>query len=420
MRDDLLRSRAVQAVIWGMPVVNTDLMRQEMPRKTAGKENQMLYWSRPADDRNRTLTPNPDCVYFVPFFNMRDVGPIVIDLPPADAGSFAGSIMTFSEMPMADVGPDGADAGEGGKYLVLPPGYKGAVPEGHIVLRSDTFAGYCLLRSNLVSHADADVAKAVAHGKRAKAYPLSQAANPPDMTYADAAKVMFDSTIQYDVRFFRNLDRVVQDEPWIDRDRAMIDVLRFIGIEKGRPFSPDARTAGILNDAIGEAHALLEVRCDAGMPRFNPGIRWTLPAMPSLIAAYGNSYEDPNAYPIDDRGLGYTYAFVGIRKLGAAQFHLVSIRDGDDRPYEGGKTYRLRVPADAPVRDYWSVTTYDREVHTLIPGMPYGSRSSQVPDLQKNPDGWADLYIGPKAPAGKEANWLPTDPKRKFDLTFRF
>src|SRR5262245_12420064 len=174
-----IERRAVEAVIWGMPAVNTDLMRQEMFRKTDGKENQILYWSRPADANNQTLTPNPDCIYFMTFYNTKEVGPVVIELPPADKGSFAGSIMTFWQMPMADVGPDGEDKGKGGKYLVLPPGFRGDVPDGYIVLRSDTYAGYALLRSNLISHSDADIAKANAYGKRTKVYPLSAAARPP-------------------------------------------------------------------------------------------------------------------------------------------------------------------------------------------------------------------------------------------------
>src|SRR5262249_9451175 len=132
--DDLNRrnieGRAVEAVIWGMSAVNTDLMRQEMFRKTSGKENEILYWSRPADVNNQTLTPNPDCIYFLTFYNTKDVGPVVIELPPADTGSFAGSIMTFWQMPMADIGPDGVDQGKGGKCVVLPPAYKGGPPHG--------------------------------------------------------------------------------------------------------------------------------------------------------------------------------------------------------------------------------------------------------------------------------------------------
>src|SRR5215470_17956622 len=179
-----IERRAVEAVIWGMSAVNTDLMRQEMFRKTSGKENEVLYWSRPADANNQTLTPNPDCIYFMTFYNTKDIGPVVIELPPADTGSFAGSIMTFWQMPMADVGPEGEDKGKGGKYLVLPPGHKEMVPDGYIVLRSDTYAGYALLRSNLISHSDADIAKANDYGKRTKVYPLSAAASPPETKFS--------------------------------------------------------------------------------------------------------------------------------------------------------------------------------------------------------------------------------------------
>jgi len=416
-----LHRRAVEAVIWGMPAVNTDLMRQEMFHKTSGKENEVLYWARPADSNNQTLTPNPDCIYFMIFYNTKVVGPVVIELPPADTGSFAGSILTFWQMPLADIGPDGEDKGKGGKYLVLPPEFNGNEPsQEYLVLKSDTYAGYALLRSNLISHSDADIAKANAYGKRVKVYPLSAAANPLPTRFSDASPVLFDSTIRYDASYFENLDRVVQDELWIDRDRVMIDILRSMGIEKGEPFKPDEKTKAILTDAIAEARELLEAWYEAGNPQYNPPIRWTLPARPDLIASYRTSYGDANSYPTDSRGLGYTYAFVGIRHLGTAQFYLISIKDKDDRPYEGNKTYRLRVPANAPVKDYWSLTAYDRQLHTVLKGMPYASRSSQIPDLQKNADGSVDIFIGPSPPEGKKGNWLPTDPNRRFDLMFRF
>ena len=138
--------------------------------------------------------------------------------------------------------------------------YAGPIPEGYIVLRPATFGGYALLRSNLKSHSDADVAKSVAYGKKIKVYPLSQAANPPPTVFTDAANVVFDSTIRYDASFFTSLDRVVQSEPWLPRDRAMIDVLRSLGIEKGKPFNPDAKTRVALETGAREAQAWLEVQ----------------------------------------------------------------------------------------------------------------------------------------------------------------
>jgi hypothetical protein len=415
-----IERRAVEAMNWGMSAVNTDMMLQEMLSNTAGKVNQVVYWSRPLDWHNQTLTPNPDAIYLMAFFNTKDAGPIVLDIPPAgDDGSLNGNIVDFWQVALEDAGPSGADTGKGGKYLLLPPGYAGPVPDGYIALRPATFGGYALLRSNLKSHGDADVAKSVAYGKKVKVYPLSQAANPPPTVFTDAANVVFDSTIRYDASFFTSLDRVVQSEPWLPRDRAMIDVLRSLGIEKGKPFNPDAKTKAALETGAREAQAWLESRYDTALPAFYRDSRWTVPALPELVAAEQADFNAPDRYPVDARGVSYTFAFVALKRLGAGQFYLVSLRDKDGNPFDGSKTYRLTVPANPPVEQYWSATAYDRATHALIRNMPRASRSSQIPEMQKNADGSVDVYFGPKAPTGKDSNWVPTDPQRGFELMFR-
>jgi hypothetical protein len=414
----LIQARAVEAVIWGMPAVNYDLMFQEFIR-IGGKENQIVYWSRPLDGNNQTLTPNPDSIYFMAFYNTKD-GPIVLEIPPAgDDGSVNTNIVTTWQMPLADAGPYGTDKGQGGKYLLLPPGYTGTVPEGYIPLQSDSYGGYALIRSNLKSHGDADVAKSVAYGKRVKLYPLSEAANPPETVFVDAADVVFDSTIQYDSRFFENLNRIVQQEPWIPRDRAIIDQLKTIGIEKGKPFNPDTATKATFDNAAKEAGALLEQRFDAGFPAFYEGTHWTMPVTPELVKAMQSGFSDPDSYPVDARGLTYTYAFVGIKNLGAGQYYLFNIRDKNGDAFDGGKNYRLHVPANPPVKQYWSVTVYDRELHTLLRDVKRASRASNAADVQKNEDGSVDVYFGPEPPPGKESNWVPTKPGRGFEFIFR-
>ena len=417
----LIERRAVEAVIWGIPAVNTDLMRQQMLTKTPGKVGQVIYWGRPLDWRNQTLTPNPDALYFMAFFNTKD-GPVVLDLPPGDAnGSFNGNIVTIWQMPLEDAGLLGIDKGAGGKFLILPPGYTGAKPDGYIALQSDTLSGYMLLRSNLKSHGEADVQAAIAYGRRMKVYPLAQAGDPPATVFTDVKDVDFDSTIRYDASFFDNLNRIVQEEPWIGRDRAMIDQLKSLGIEKGKPYAPSDATRALLNSAAREAGAWLEARYDAGLPPFfTPASRWTYPALSEVIKAYSDAFADPNEYPLDGRGLSYSYAYIGIKRLGAGQFYAISIRDRDGDSFDGGKTYRLNVPPNVPVDQYWSVTAYDRQTHALIKNVARASRSSQIPELQKNADGSIDIYFGPAAPAGKETNWVPTDPARKFELMARF
>jgi hypothetical protein len=278
-----------------------------------------------------------------------------------------------------------------------------------------------LFRANLKSHSDADVARSIAYGKQMKIYPLAAADKPPETIFTDVKDVEFDSTIRYDATFFEHLDRVIQSEPWIPRDRAMIDQLRSLGIEKGKPFKPNEATTKALENGIREAHAVLEAKYDAGMPPFfSETSRWTLPAPPELIKAMQSGFADMNSYPIDERGMVYSYAYIGIKRLGAGQFYSISIRDKDGDAFNGAKTYRLNVPANVPVDQYWSVTAYDRKTHALIKGMPHASRASNVSDIAKNADGSVDIYFGPKPPDGKESNWVPTDPERKFELMARF
>jgi len=322
--------RAVEAVIWGIPAVNFDRMVQAM-MGAKGDWNQVLYWSRPSTWKNQTLTPNPDAIYAMPFFDTKKVGAMVLEIPPAEGGgSIVGSIMDCWQIALEDVGPAGVDKGKGGKYLILPPGYKDKTPAGYIVLSSANYEGYALLRSSLKSNSVADIAAAATYMKRVRLYPLSAAAHPPETVFVSVDDVLLDATIPYDQRFFEALNRVVQYEPWLERDRVMIDQLKSIGIEQGKPFSPDSATAQQLKAAIDEAHA------------------W-------LVAQY------ETAYP------AYSFA-----------------------------------------------------THALIRDVRWASRSSLTQVLQTNSDGTVDIYFGPKAPAGKESNWVPTKSGERFEALFRF
>jgi hypothetical protein len=421
--DDLghrtVERRAIETVIWGMPAVNFDLMLQEM-LKLGGKANQIVYWSRLPDWKNQTLTPNPDSIYLMPFIDTKDAGPVVIEIPPADGGSITGTIMDSWQAPLADVGPAGVDAGKGGKYVVLPPDFADKMPDGYISLPSVTYQGYALLRSILKSGSDTDIVKAVDYGRRIKVYPLSTAANPQATTFVDAIDVVYDATIPYDIRFFQSLDRFVQRERWLTRDKVMIDQLATIGIEKGKPFAPDSKTEGILNSAAGEAHALLELNYENALSPYFAKSLWSLPVQPQFIKAAQSGYREADKYPVDARGLVFTFAFFTPKTSGAGSFYLMDIRDKAGEAFDGGKIYRLTVPANPPVRQYWSATVYDRATHTLVRDQKTVSRSSQSPGLQKNADGSVDVYFGPKPPAGKEPNWVPTDPSAKFEVLFRF
>lgn len=415
----MIERRAIEAVVWGMPAVNYELMYQALVRAKGGW-NQIVYYSRLPDWKNQTLTPNPDTIYFLPFYNTQAVGPLVLEIPPAEGGSITGSVDDGWQTAIEDVGPAGIDKGKGGKYLILPPGYTDPVPAGYTAMPSSTFAGFAILRSNVGSGSEADIAKAVAYGKQIKLFPLSQASDPPATTFVDVVDVIYDSTIPYDVRFFRELDRFVQREPWLERDRAMIDVLKSVGIAKGKPFEPDAGARALFEQAAREARAWLDLRYeDVFSPPYFPKCRWALPASQEVVEALSSNFAKPDSYPVDGRGLTFSFAFFSARHLGGGQFYLMAIKDKAGASFDGGKSYRLRVPPNPPVTLYWSATAYDRATHALIREVPRASRASNSPGLQKNPDDSVDVFLGPDTPPGKEANWIPTRRGGEFEVLFR-
>jgi hypothetical protein len=238
--------------------------------------------------------------------------------------------------------------------------------------------------------------------------------------FVDVYDKPFDATIPYDATFFELLDRFVQAEPWLTRDKAMIDVLKTIGIEKGKPFQPDAKMKSIFDDAIQETHEVIALKYKNGFdPPFFAGTRWGLPIPPETRDGLGNMFADPNEYGIDGRAVMYHMAYFSPKILGAGQFYLLTIHDSAGQPLDGNKTYRLTVPPNAPIEQYWSVTAYDRQTHALIKNVDRPSLASNDTAVQKNADGSVAVFFGPQSPAGKESNWVPTDSSGQFEILFR-
>lgn len=415
-----LYSRAFNAVIWGMPAVNSELMHESL-LQAKGDYNQVVYWSGLINANNQTLTPNPDVIYINPFYDTRQ-GPVVLDIPAAEGvSSLTGSIDDGWQTAIEDVGPAGVDKGKGGKYLILPPGYTGKAPAGYIPMPSSTYTGFIILRSNLTDGSPQDIKRAIDYGKKVKIYRYATAGSPPATVFVDLLQVPFGNIIPYDVRFFETLNSFVQREPWIERDKAMIDPLKTIGIEKGKAFKPDGRTKEILEAALRDAHGWIDERYQTLFKQpFYEGASWTMPADPIMAKEIMSNYADPNNYPTDGRGVVYAMGYFSAKHLGTGQYYLMSIKDNKGQALDGSKLYQLHLPPNVPVKLYWSVTVYDRETHALQPGRQYFSRASTTPGLQKNADGSVDLYFGAKAPAGKESNWVPTNPQRGFELLARF
>ena len=231
--------RAVDAVIWGLPLVSEDAVKQAAFRDGKASYNDIVWWPKGGGWKNQSPTPNVNARYMYFFINTKQDGPVVVELPPAVPGaSFYGTIEDAWYLPQVDIGFEG----KGGKYLVLPPDYKGDVPDGYIPVRPATYNTMTLLRSILASLSEKDVQAGNALVQQVKVYPLSKAANPPAQRLLDMSDVMFNGLVKFDETFFTSLSRVLNEETLQPRDLEMMGMLLPLGIEKGKEFKPDAAT----------------------------------------------------------------------------------------------------------------------------------------------------------------------------------
>jgi len=416
LKERTVHRRAVEAVIWGMPLVSVDAMREAYFRDAGAKYNDILYWSKPSDWRLQFTTPNASTHYVYFNFNLKE-GPVVLDVPPTVGAGLFGSLVDAWQVPLADVGPEGDDAGKGGKYLLLPPSYKDAVPDGYFPVRLQTYNGYGLLRAIPASKAEADEAKAIALVKQLRLYTFSQAANPAAQRYIDMAGKLLDGVVAFDASYYARLARMVNEEPVLTRDLIPLAQFRSVGLEKGKAFKPDAPTKKILSLAAAEAHAGLMFGIQGGESWW-PGSKWRFPETVGPKTEF--TFQTKDALFVDNRALVYYLAFAAPKKLGAATFYLVGGTDAKGEALHGGETYRLHVPAGVPARQYWAITVYDLETCCLIRDLPKPGLDSFDQNMQRNADGSVDIYFGPKAPAGQEANWIPTAPGKLWFGMFRF
>lgn len=250
-------------------------------------------------------------------------------------------------------------------------------------------------------------------------YPLANADHPPEQRFVDMAGNLFDGIARFDESFYASLAEMINEEPVLTRDRAMMGLLLPLGIAKGKEFRPDAATQRFLAQSADAAHAWLM----DGLLTFNtvfwPDSSWSFPAAP-VGAETAFSFERPNYLDVDARALVYFLAYAPPKKLGAATFYLGTYRDAKGDLLRGEESYKLHVPPDVPVQQFWALDLYDREACAFIRDMPRPGLDSCDQKMQRNPDGSVDIYIGPRPPAGKEANWIQTASGRGWFPLFRF
>jgi len=413
--DNLDFQRGVQAYLAALPAANTWAIRDGY--LSFGPENQTLLITESLmDSHTLYLVANTETAYNVAWLDTRD-GPLVIEIPP----DMLGVVYDFWSRWVTDVGRAGPDRGAGGKYLLLPPGYGGEVPDGYIVLPSRTFGNSLLFRGFM---RDGDLRPAVESVKaHFRVYPLGGAKDAPAMTFVDISGKSMNTIPPSDASVFELAATIVQEEPLDAVDPETRGLLASVGIRKGAPFAPDERMRSILAEAaaVGNAtaRALLFSQRDPAFSYYPDG-SWKM----------GYKGDDTEFSPggvldLDARTLYFCITngispAMWVKMVGAGSQYAIAFRDGEGRYLDGGKTYTLHLPPDIPVKDFWSVLVYDPQTRSMLQtDQRFPSLSSQKADLVVNPDTSVDVYFGPEPPAGKESNWIQTIPGKGWFVFFR-
>ncbi len=419
--DEMDYQRAVQAYLWAYPAVSFESIRVATNRDLGADLNDLVIADNYADPKGLWLTANDTTIYALANVDLGKSGPVVIEIPP---GAIVGLIDDFWQRSIADVGLPGPDGAKGGKFLLLPPGHKGDASQAGYHALPGTSHNYNIMVRGIVQNGDKDAA--VANVKRVKVYPLSESSNPKPNKFVSMSGKVIDTTPPAGMAYWERLSAFINNNPVQARDLFYMGMLKPLGIEKGKEFKPDARQRAILEEAARVGDAMGRVVLFEGPERFRqpepfPGAKWHW-------VFQVNPVQQTDAYGQIDERLHYTYGAIyttpalGVMKAGPGGNYVQAFKDKDGNRLDGGKSYRLHVPANAPAEQFWSLTLYDSATRSMIQNPSNDAARSSLDKLKTNSDASIDLYFGPagSAPAGLEANWIETLPGKGFYPMFRF
>ena len=413
------RARATEVFINMIPAVSMYHLRQGMRDIGLTEANQILIAEDMPDSNPLVLTWNNTSLYTWGFLDLKKDGPTVVELPPGVLGVFNDMYFRY----IADIGAAGADKGKGGKYLVLPPGYEGDVPEGYFVVQSRTYGVWNFMRGYVKKGAKEATDRIKSN---LKIYPLAKKDNPPKTMFTNMSGLAEYKTIPpNDFSFYESLNNLIQEEPLDFLDPETRGLIAAIGIVKGQPFDPDERMKKILNDAvaIGNAYA----RANTVFPR-DPGHRVYKDSDSEWLMAFADKdtyFLKDGARRFDSRLWMHYNAVVvtpamALTQPGAGSDYLIAGLDSKHQALDGAKTYKLHVQPNVPVKDNWSVTIYDTQTRSMLQtDQKFAGINSLGKDIKQNADGSIDIYFAPKAPEGMENNWIQTIPEKSWFIIFR-
>lgn len=420
--DYLDRMRGVDAFLKGMPAASLYGLIEGAHSLGTSEAHQVIIFDQLMGNESLFLTANSSTMYLFPDLDLERDGPTVVDVPPGALGAFNDAYFRY----IGDLGPAGPDKGEGGKYLILPPGYDGDVPDGYFVIESPTYSVWVFMRMSITDGIEAAY-QTVADNLMV--YPLSAADNPPAIELVSASGKAFNTIHANNFKFYEELHAVVQKEPAGFPNPETAGLFASIGIEKGKPFEPDERMRAILEDAIKIGNAA--ARSIVWYPREGVGLNG-VSAYDDLnwVIAFAERdvfFDGPNDSVMStDARVTFHYPYTAVTpamatpREGTGSDYAMAYVDAKGQPFDGSKTYKLTMPPDVPVNNFWSFTVYDSQTRSML---QTDRNPPALDSIQNNPaaneDGTIDIYFAPEAPDGKEENWIQTVPGKSWFTAMR-
>lgn len=416
--DYLDTARAMDAFLKGMPGCSLLALIEGAHSIGAVEAHEIMIFDKLMGADSLFLTGNSSTVYCIPDLDLKRDGPTVVEVPDGLLGAANDGWFRFIH-----------NYAVGGKYLYLPPGYDGEVPDGFAVYRPKTYRVWCFMRSS-VKNGDVEAAAALCT-ENVKVYPLSEFKNPPKTKFVSASGKAFNTVHPNNAEFYHHLDKIIQYEPLEMLDAETRGLFVSIGIQKGKAFTPDARMKKLLADGVALGNAAS--RSIVWYPRYDKnmeGVR-VYPDKDSnwLMGYTGRNVffngEDGQTMNTDARVM-FHYPYTAVTpamaapRLGTGSDYAITYIDSNDQPFDGDKTYKLELPPNPPVGNFWAVTVYDTQTRSMLKtGQKYPSLDTNSKGIEKNRDGSLTIHFAPRAPKGHEKNWIETVPGKSWFVILR-
>jgi len=416
--DQLDRQRATQAYLEFMPMTSVNSIFDSHIRDNGMMAGDVGVYIEQGAGKATTigLTYNTESIYASAFTDLGKDGPTVVETPP----NVLGVVDDGWQRWLTDLGNAGPDKGKGGKYLLLPPGYEGDIPEGYFIVKCPTYRNWVMVRGFIQDTGTGEQALKY-YSTRFRIYPLATGPRS-NAKYVSLSHVKGNTTHARDVSYFDQLNQIVQHEPASAFTRYELGLLKALGIEKGKEFAPDTRMQKLLAEGIQIGEAIAKANAYANRLE---GIRiYDDRKYEYLFMGGRHDFMSGDALWIDARTLFHYEAIVvtpamAAKMVGIGSQYLACYRDSNDDFLMGDNVYQLTLPKNIPAKNFWSVTVYHPDTRSLLQnGMPKPSVSTyDKPDM--NPDGTTTIWFAPDAPKGKEKNWVKTIPGEGWEILIR-